>query len=51
MKKHFIFITFVLSLVNMFTSYINGDVLSLLGWFTAALASLDHFITLKRNNL
>lgn len=51
MKKHFLFITFVLSLVNIFTSYINGDIFSGLGWLTAAFASIDHFFTIRNNNL
>ena len=51
MKKHFIFLTFVLSIVNIFTAFLTGDNFSILGWTTAAIASLDHFITLKRNKL
>jgi hypothetical protein len=51
MKRHFVFLTFVLSVVNIVSSYMIGDILSIMGWFTAAIASLDHFFTLKRNGL
>ena len=51
MKKHFVFLTFVLSVVNIVSSYMMGDIFSLMGWVTAATASLDHFFTLKRNGL
>lgn len=51
MKKHFVFLTFVFSVVNVVTSFLTGDLVSLIAWLTAAIASLDHFITLKRNNL
>ena len=48
MKKHFVFLTFVLSVVNIVSSYMMGDIFSLMGWVTAAIASLDHFFTLKK---
>lgn len=48
MKKHFVFLTFVLSVVNIVSSYMIGDMFSLMGWITAAIASLDHFFTLKK---
>ena len=48
MKKHFVFLTFIFSLVNIVTSYMIGDMFSLMGWVTSAIASLDHFFTLKK---
>jgi hypothetical protein len=51
MKKHFIFITFIFSVVNIVSSYMVGDIFCLMGWLTSAIASLDHFFTLRKNNL
>jgi hypothetical protein len=46
-KRHFVFLTFVFSVVCAFGSYINGDWLELIAWLTASVASIDHFFTLK----
>lgn len=48
MKGHFVFLTFIFSLVNIVTSYMIGDMFCLMGWVTSAIASLDHFFTLKK---
>lgn len=47
MKKHFVFITFIFSLTSAVGAYLNSDLLAFLGWFTAAVASIDHFFTLR----
>ena len=47
MKRHFVFLTFTFSVVSAFSAYISGDYMALLGWMTAAIASIDHFFTLR----
>jgi hypothetical protein len=47
MKKHFVFLTFIFSVVSAVSAYFTGNWIALLGWITAAIASLDHFFTLK----
>lgn len=48
MKKHLIFLTFVFSVVCAFNSYQLNNFISVLGWSTAAITSLDHFLTLRK---
>jgi len=47
MKKHFVFLTFIFSVVSAVTAYFSGNLIALLGWITAAITSIDHFFTLK----
>jgi hypothetical protein len=47
MKRHFVFLTFIFSVVSAFSAYISGDYMAFLGWMTAAVASIDHFLTLR----
>lgn len=47
MKRHFVFLTFIFSFISAFGAYLNSDWLTLIAWLTAAIASLDHFFTLR----
>lgn len=47
MKRHFVFLTFIFSMISAVSAFITKDYLALIGFVTAAIASLDHFFTLR----
>lgn len=47
MKKHFVFLTFIFSSASAVTAYFTGNWIALIGWTTAAIASIDHYFTLR----
>lgn len=47
MKRHFVFLTFIFSFISAFGAFMNSDWPLLIAWLTAAIASLDHFFTLR----
>lgn len=47
MKRQFTFITFLFSSISAVLEILTGNWIALMGWTTAAIASLDHFFTLK----
>lgn len=47
MKRHFVFLTFIFSVLSAASAYLTGNWIALIGWTTAAIASIDHFLTLK----